>query len=300
MKIIYSDGYHLQLGNHVFPSIKYKNTMERLIAEAVCTRSDLIEPAPARDEDIRLVHTGDYVGKLRKGTLSPKEIIQSEVPSSKELVDAFRLGTGGTIEACRRALTDGICITLCGGFHHAFPDHGEGFCLLNDVAIAIRVLKKSGLSETAMTVDCDVHHGNGTADIFKADPNVFTFSIHQMNNYPVTKPPSSLDIHLDDRTGDEEYLDELAHGLDKSLDSFSPDLIVYLAGGDPYRYDQLGGLGLTLEGLRRRDLLVFETARKKKIPIAVTLAGGYALSLDDTVAIHVNTVRAAIETFAGS
>jgi acetoin utilization deacetylase AcuC-like enzyme len=297
MKIVYSDGFHLQFGDHVFPSVKYRETRDRLIAEEICTPSDLIEPDPARDEDIRLVHTEEYVSKLQRGSLSLQEIIQLEVPYSKELVDAFWLGAGGTVEASRRALSDRVCLTLCGGFHHAFADHGEGFCLLNDVATAVRVLQNAGMIETAMTVDCDVHHGNGTAHIFRDDPSVFTLSIHQLNNYPVSKPPSNLDIHLEDRTRDEEYLDELAHGLDMSLDAFNPDLIVYLAGGDPYRYDQLGGLALTLEGLRRRDLFVLEAARKRKIPIAVTLAGGYALSLDDTVAIHVNTVRAALDVF---
>jgi acetoin utilization deacetylase AcuC-like enzyme len=188
-----------------------------------------------------------------------------------------------------------VCVNVGGGFHHAYPDHGEGFCVLNDFAVAIRRLQKDKTIEQAMTVDCDVHQGNGTAAIFGGDHTVFTLSIHQVNNYPYPKPPSSLDINLRDGVGDEEYLRELAQGLDRALAEFRPDLIFYLAGADPYRDDQLGGLKLSLEGLEKRDRLVFEKARQKNIPVAVTLAGGYARQLDDTIQIHSNTIRVAKE-----
>lgn len=293
MKIIYSDGYDLNLGDHVFPSVKYRKTKERVLADRICAPDDVIEPTPARDEDVALVHTAEYIRKLKKGKLSREEILRMEVPYSKEGVDAVWLSAGGTIEACRRALADRISVNVGGGFHHAFPEHGEGFCILNDVAIGIRALQKRGEIHTAMTVDCDVHQGNGTAEIFHADPAVFTLSIHQFHNYPPIKPPSNLDINLEDGTKDIEYLDELAHGLNKALAEFQPDLIVYLAGADPYQYDQLGGLALTLHGLEQRDELVFRTARERNIPVAVTLAGGYAYRVDDTVTIHANTIQMA-------
>jgi acetoin utilization deacetylase AcuC-like enzyme len=193
------------------------------------------------------------------------------------------------------ALEEGVAVNVGGGFHHAYPDHGEGFCVLNDFAVAIRSLQKNKIVERAMTVDCDVHQGNGTAAIFGGDHTVFTLSIHQENNYPYPKPPSSLDINLDDGVGDEEYLRELAKGLDGALAEFNPDLIFYMAGADPYRDDQLGGLRLSLEGLQRRDRLVFEKARAKNIPVAVTLAGGYARRLEDTIQIHSNTIHVAKE-----
>ncbi len=297
MKIIYSDAYDLNLGDHIFPSIKYRKVKDRLLTDGICAASDFVVPPAADDEEVALTHTREYIRKLKKGKLSTEEILRMEIPYSRECVDAVWLSVGGTIEACRRALAGRVCVNLGGGFHHAFPDHGEGFCMLNDVAIAIRTLQKDGALHTAMTVDCDVHQGNGTAEIFHADPTVFTLSIHQLNNYPAVKPPSNLDINLDDRVKDEEYLDELAHGLTKSLHEFKPDLIVYLAGADPYQYDQLGGLALTLHGLSQRDELVFRTAKDRKIPAAATLAGGYAFRLDDTVTIHANTVRAAQEVF---
>ena len=292
MKIIYSDGYDLNLGDHVFPTIKYRKSKERLIEEGICQPADVVAPREAEDDAVALVHSREYIRKLKKGKLTPEEILRMEIPYSKEGVDAMWLCAGGTIEAARRALTDGVSINLGGGFHHAFPEHGEGFCMLHDVAIAIRVLQKEGAIRTAMTVDCDVHQGNGTAEIFHADPTVFTLSIHQLNNYPAIKPPSDLDINLDDGVKDDEYLDELAHGLNQSLMQFHPDLIVYLAGADPYKYDQLGGLALTLEGLLQRDEWVFRAARERNIPVAVTLAGGYAYRVEDTVTIHVNTVKA--------
>ncbi len=295
MKLIYSDQYDLNLGNHVFPSVKYKLTKEKLLHDGVAQPRDFVMPSPASDDDVALVHHRDYIRKLKTGKLSYLEILRLEIPYSPELVRAVWLCAGGSTLAGRLALADGVAVNLGGGFHHAFPDHGEGFCVIHDVAIAIRSLQKRNAIERAMTVDCDVHHGNGTAAIFGGDPTVFTFSIHQENNYPYPKPPGSLDINLQDGVGDREYLAALENALDKSLAQFQPDLMFYLAGADPYREDQLGGLKLSLEGLEKRDRLVYEKARAKKIPVAVTLAGGYARKVEDTIRIHANSIRAAKE-----
>jgi acetoin utilization deacetylase AcuC-like enzyme len=293
MKLVYSDGYDLNLGNHVFPSIKYKLTRDKLLSEGVAKPEDLVAPDAASDEDVALVHHRDYIHKLRTGTLSYVEILRLEIPYSPELIRAVWLCAGGSILAGRLALQDGVAANVGGGFHHAFADHGEGFCVLHDVAIAIRRLQKENTIERAMTVDCDVHQGNGTADIFAADPSVFTLSIHQERNYPYPKPPSTLDINLEDGTEDDEYLAALEQALDQSLAEFQPDVIFYLAGADPYREDQLGGLKLSLHGLECRDRMVFEKARAKKVPVTVTLAGGYARQLEDTIRIHTNTIRLA-------
>ena len=295
MKFIYSDEYDLHLGSHVFPSIKYRLIKEKLLRDGVAAEEDIVAPAAASVEEIALVHDRDYIRKLQTGKLSYLEILRMEIPYSPELVRAVWLSAGGSILAGRLALRDGTCSNIGGGFHHAFPDHGEGFCVLHDVAIGIRALQKDRTIERAMTVDVDVHHGNGTADIFAGDPSVFTLSIHQANNYPYPKPPSSLDINIEDGTGDDEYLRELGKGLDAALSRFEPELIHYVAGADPYREDQLGGLKLTLEGLEKRDRLVLEKARAKNIPVAVTLAGGYARKVEDTVAIHATTIRLAKE-----
>ena len=295
MKLVYSDRYDLNLGSHVFPSIKYRLVKEKLLREHIAEPGDFIEPPPASDDDIALVHHREYLRKLQTGKLSYLEVLRLEIPYSPELVRAVWLCTGGSILAGRLALEDGAAVNVGGGFHHAYPDHGEGFCVLNDFAVAIRRLQKDRTIERAMTVDCDVHQGNGTAAIFGGDHTVFTLSIHQENNYPYPKPPSSLDINLRDGVGDEEYLRELAQGLDRALEEFSPDLIFYVAGADPYRDDQLGGLKLSLQGLEKRDRLVFEKAKQKNIPAAVILAGGYARRVEETVEIHVSTIRVAKE-----
>jgi len=295
MNIVYSEGYDLHLGDHVFPSVKYRLTKEKLIKEGWARAQDFVEPEPAADNDVALVHEQDYIYKLKHGTLSYTEILRLEVPYSRELIKAVWLCAGGSILAGRLALEAGTSVNLAGGFHHAFADHGEGFCVLHDVAIAIRRLQKDGAIRSAMILDCDVHQGNGTAGIFGADPDVFTFSIHQERNYPYPKPPSSLDINLEDGTGDDEYLAALEHGLVESFGRFRPDLVFYLAGADPYREDQLGGLKLSLQGLEHRDRLVFERARKYNAPVAVTLAGGYARHVADTVLIHATTARIAHE-----
>jgi acetoin utilization deacetylase AcuC-like enzyme len=295
LKLVYSDRYDLNLGSHVFPSIKYRLVKEKLLREHIAEPGDFVEPPPASDDDIALVHHREYLRKLQAGKLSYLEVLRLEIPYSPELVRAVWLCTGGSILAGRLALEEGVGVNVGGGFHHAYPDHGEGFCVLNDFAVAIRRLQKDKTIEQAMTVDCDVHQGNGTAAIFGGDHTVFTLSIHQENNYPYPKPPSSLDINLHDGVGDEEYLRELTQGLDRALAEFRPDLIFYVAGADPYRDDQLGGLKLSLEGLEKRDRLVFEMASGMNIPVAITLAGGYARQLEDTIQIHSNTVRVAKE-----
>jgi len=299
-KLVYSDGYDLNLGEHVFPSRKYRLVRDRLLEAGVAVAEDILEPSPATDQEVLLVHEPGYVERLRSGTLSLEEIERLEIPYSAEMVAAVWLAAGGSILTARRALADGVAFNLGGGFHHAFPGHGEGFCALHDVAIALRRLLAEGAIERALVVDCDVHHGNGTAAIFAGDPAVFTFSIHQYNNYPAGKPPSDIDIHLPDRTGDADYLLALSARYPPALASFRPQLVFYVAGADPYYQDQLGGLALTLQGLKRRDTLVLEAARQVGAGVAVVLAGGYAFDVRDTVAIHVNTVLAARQVCAGA
>jgi acetoin utilization deacetylase AcuC-like enzyme len=293
LKLVYDDRYDLHLGAHVFPSQKYRMVHEQLLADGVAQSSDFVKPDPATDEDVLRVHSPDYLHKLKTGTLSHTEIMRLEIPYSKELMEACWLAAGGSILAGRSALADGWAASLGGGFHHAYPDHGEGFCVLHDVAIAIRRLQFEGSIRNAMVIDTDVHQGNGTAAIFRDDPNVFTFSIHQENNYPYPKPPSTIDVDLPDGIGDEDYLAILEKNLHRAFNEFSPQLLFYVAGADPYCEDQLGGLALTLQGLSRRDALVFDYARRNQVPVAITLAGGYARQVKDTVRIHVNTIIAA-------
>ena len=323
-KLVYSDDYFLPIGTHVFPSEKYKRIHDRLLAEGIAATSDFVAPRPATDLDVLLVHTPQYVAKLKTGTLSAREELQMEVPYSPELVRAFWLGAGGSMLAADYALNDGAAISIGGGFHHAFPDHGEGFCMIHDVAIAIRRLQRDAKIRTAMIVDCDVHQGNGTAVIFagaslagdrlasgsaaspgpanqatarKYTGDVFTISLHQENNYPAFKPRSSLDLNLPDGIGNVEYLAYLRDALSLGLSKLKPDLICYLAGADPYLEDQLGGLALTIEGLKERDALMFRLAKAERIPVMVTIAGGYARMLEDTITIHCNTIVAAKEVF---
>jgi acetoin utilization deacetylase AcuC-like enzyme len=292
-KVVYHPRYDLDLGTHVFPSQKFKMVHDALLEEGLAEQSDFLLPEPAADEDVLRVHTPAYVQKLQTDSLTLSERMKLEIPVSESTVQAFWLAAGGSILAGRQALQDGFAASLSGGFHHAYPGHGEGFCMLHDVAIAIRALQSRGEIRTAMTVDTDVHHGNGTAAIFANDSSVYALSIHQENNYPMPKPPSDLDIGLEDGTRDAEYLDALEKGLIHSLKTMTPDLIFYVGGADPYREDQLGGLALTMEGLQKRDRLVFEHARQRGIPVASTMAGGYARRVADTVRIHVNTIVAA-------
>lgn len=263
--------------------------------EGLAKDEDFLRPEPAGDEDILRVHTGEWVCKLKTGTLTASDVMRLEVPYSPELVEAVWLAAGGTILAGQMALRDGFGSNLSGGFHHAYTNHGEGFCAIHDVAVAIRRLQTDGAIRKAIVVDTDVHHGNGTAAIFRNDPTVFTLSIHQLNNYPAHKPPSTVDLNMDDRVEDEEYLGALIPAVQQALDRFRPDILFYVGGADPYCEDQLGGLALTKEGLKKRDRSVFEEARRRGIPVATTLAGGYARRVEDTVRIHVNTILAASE-----
>jgi acetoin utilization deacetylase AcuC-like enzyme len=292
-KIVYHERYDLNLGPHVFPSQKFRLICEMLLRENIATKNDFLIPNPASDEDILRVHTADWVRKLKTGTLTASDVMKLEVPYSPELVEAVWLAAGGTILAGQSALRDGFGSNLSGGFHHAYPGHGEGFCAIHDVAVAIRKLQADGPVKKAMVVDTDVHHGNGTAAIFRNDATVFTISIHQENNYPAHKPPSSIDLNLDDRADDSEYLGALIPAIQKAFDEFQPEILFYVGGADPYCEDQLGGLSLTKEGLKERDRKVFEEARCRRIPVATVLAGGYARRVEDTVRIHVNTILAA-------
>src|SRR5512141_468271 len=290
-RLVYHEGYSLDAAEHVFPWRKYKLIRQGLISQGIAQPSDFVAPTPATDDELALVHTRDWIERLSRGTLSYQDVARLEIPYSRGMVQAFRLAAGGTILAARLALADGIGFNVGGGFHHAFPGHGEGFCALNDVAVAIRCLLNEGAIERAMVVDCDVHQGNGTAVLFSGEPRVFPLSIHQLNNYPAHKPASDIDIDLEDGTGDEDYLDLLLRHYVPALIEHRPQLIVYLAGADAYYQDQLGGLGLTMGGLRSRDRFVMETALRRGASVAVTLAGGYAYLVQDTVAIHINTVK---------
>jgi len=324
-KLVYSEKYFLPIGEHVFRADKYRLVRERLLREHRADESDFLVPHPATEPDVLLVHSPHYINQLMEGGLSVREELQMEIPYSPQVVDAFILHTGGSILAAERALEDGVAINIGGGFHHAFPEHGEGFCMINDFAVAIRVMQRRGRIKRAMTVDCDVHQGNGTAFIFgNARPNpgalpsssapgvrapsgalmtegsakdVFTISLHQEHNYPYDKPASSIDVNLPDGCGDEEYLAWLDNALSSGLRQFEPELICYVAGADPYCEDQLGGLNLTMQGLKQRDELLFRVARARGIPVMVTYAGGYANHVKDTVAIHCNTVVAAAEVY---
>jgi acetoin utilization deacetylase AcuC-like enzyme len=319
----YSARYHIDIGLHVFPTRKYRLVRDRVAALAGSDGPvSFSEPEPATWQELALVHTEDYLTRLRAGALSADEIAQLELPWSEEVVEGFRLMVGGTIQAALHACGLGSQISevsslrnssipsdfrlsssvfrpavhIGGGLHHAFPNHGEGFCPFNDVAVAIRVLQRRGI-ERAAVVDLDVHHGNGTAFIFESDPRVFTFSMHQQHNYPMWKPRGSLDIGLPDGVHDVTYLTELDKALPTMMAS-RPQCVFYLAGADPYEDDQLGGLRLTREGLRQRDRMVIAAARASDVPLVIVLAGGYARNVDDTVAIHVATIEEAVKASA--
>lgn len=298
--LVYSDEYVVDLGEHVFPAQKYRLVRDRLLALGKAEPGDFIEPKPIADEDVLRVHTRSYVQKIKTNTLSDYERAVLEVPFSTELVRGVWRSTGGTLLACQRALERGLAINLSGGYHHAFPDHGEGFCLINDVAVAVEALRARDVIERAAIVDLDVHHGNGTAATFAEEPAVFTFSMHQQSNYPTIKPPSDLDIGLPDGASDALYLEALGRHLPQVLEGHRPELVVYLAGADPYCQDRLGGLGLTLRGLAERDRMVIGSARRARVAVAIVLAGGYAINTADTVSIHMATVDVAREVSSGS
>ncbi|MFW6199081.1 MAG: histone deacetylase [Gemmatimonadota bacterium] len=317
-KIVWSPKYEVDIGPHVFPTVKYRRVHDRLLEKGIAIADDFVAPQPASWESLGRVHDEEYLERIRTGSLSPAEIFRLELPFSDELRDAMVLCCGGTVMALRRALEDGVCVHLGGGFHHAFADHGEGFCLLNDVGVgAAEILENtagaaSGAApdedgsteapdegrarpvERVSVIDLDVHHGNGTAAIFADDDRVFTFSMHQERNYPPVKPPGDLDVPLPDGIEDAEYLELLDESLPRALDDHDPDVALYLAGADPYREDRLGGLSLTLEGLARRDERVLVSCRDAGVPVVVLPAGGYALRTEDTVSIHTRTVEIAL------
>lgn len=303
MIVVYSPQYHIDLGMHVFPTGKYSLLYDRIRASAAS--AEFIEPAPATWEQLALAHTSEYLHKLQTGDFDFSETAQLEVPWSRGIVEGFRRMTGGTIEAALRVLGSTrrpaghgdaevwpTIFHIGGGFHHAFANHGEGFCLFNDVAVTVRLLLADNLARRVAVIDLDVHQGNGTAFIFEREPHVFTFSMHQENNYPAFKPTGSLDIGLPDRATDAMYLEYLDGGLERVI-AFDPQMAFYLAGADPYHDDQLGGLALSKAGLRERDRVVLDACAGHHIPVVVLLAGGYARRIEDTVDIHLATFEEA-------
>lgn len=319
--LVYRAGFYLPFGNaHVFPGLKYKLIREHLLATGGATESDFALAEPIALEDVLRVHEAGFVDRLIHGTLSAAEVRRMELPYSKELVQATLLGCGGTLAAARMAMRDGVACAIGGGFHHAHHAHGEGFCMLHDVAIALARLLSDGVVARALVVDLDVHHGNGTAALFPpvGEPQhhaqlgfasmtgslaasaegVFTLSLHQQNNYPAYKPPSSLDVALADGIGDDDYLAALEQALNLAFAHFNPQIVAYIAGADPFVEDKLGGLALSIEGLKQRDRAVFRMAQAAAVPVFSVYAGGYARRLEDTVAIHSNTVLAAAEVFS--
>jgi acetoin utilization deacetylase AcuC-like enzyme len=297
MKVFYTPRYYADIGEgHVFPIRKFELVRDRLLAEGTLSPAEIVEPREAAVEDVLLVHTEDYVTRLRAGALDARELRRLGLPWSKALVRRSFLATAGTLGAARAALVEGAASNLAGGTHHAFPDRGEGFCVLNDVAIAIRALRRDRSARRVAVVDLDVHQGNGTAAIFEDDPEVFTFSMHGAKNYPLFKQRSSLDVELQDGTSDEEYLGELARHLPRAFEH-APDVVFYLGGADPYAGDKLGRLSLSIEGLRARDEFVLRECRARGVPVATVMSGGYAADIDDTVEIHCNTIRAVKSVF---
>lgn len=297
MKVFYSPNYYADIGaGHVFPIRKFELVRDRLLQEGTLQPVDLVEPEPAPIADVLQIHTAEYVTRLRAGTLTNSEIRRLGLPWSESLVRRSFYAVGGTIAAARRALESGIGSNLAGGTHHAFSDRGEGFCVLNDVAIAVRTLQRERLIRRSAIVDCDVHQGNGTATIFAGDAEVFTLSIHGAKNYPLFKARSTLDIELDDGTGDEAYLSALRASL-PAVFAHKPDIIFYLGGADPYAGDKLGRLSLSIAGLRERDEIVLRACSDREIPIVTVMSGGYGEAISDTVEIHCNTIRAVAEVF---
>jgi acetoin utilization deacetylase AcuC-like enzyme len=296
MKVFYTDTFTFPLPeNHRFPQRKYSLLRERVEESGLVPVEDLQIPEPANDEELLRVHTPDYLHRVKTGSLTDKEIRRIGLPWSPELVQRSYRSVGGTIAACRAALKDGVAVSLSGGTHHAHADHGAGYCIFNDVAVAARSMQVEGRVERVVILDCDVHQGDGTASIFAQDTAVFTFSIHGEKNYPLHKPPSDLDIALPDGTGDDAYCEALELGVEKALEAAYADLAIYLAGADPYKDDHFGRLALTKDGLLVRDQLVLETCRFWDLPVAIAMSGGYAKDIEDVAEIHFNTVRLAMK-----
>ncbi|MEO0073426.1 MAG: histone deacetylase [candidate division WOR-3 bacterium] len=289
MRFVYSEKYHFDIGVHVFPTNKYRLIHERLVSDGLVPPESFFEPPEPDLNDIRLVHTKEYVDDLLNLRWTSRTV-RSELPLTMEIVTGYFLHASGTIQTCRFALEDRVSMHIGGGFHHAFADHGEGFCYVNDIAVAIRRMQADNRIERAAVIDCDLHQGNGTARIFQGDDRVFTFSIHQEHLYPI-KEQSNWDIGLDDGTGDDIYIEHMRTAVPKILNTHRPELVIYVAGADPYVRDQLGTLQLTKRGLALRDRIVIQGCYRRNIPIAVVTAGGYSLDTRDTVDIHVNTAR---------
>ena len=294
--MVHSDRYYADIGIHVFPMRKFEMIRDELVRRGVVKRPEILDPEPATLEQVLRVHDREYVDKLLHGRLSVLEEAVLELPYSEGLVEASFLCAGGSILAAREALARGAAANLGGGFHHAFPDHGEGFCVFHDVAIAIRELQAAKEIRRAAVIDVDVHQGNGTAAIFRDDPSVFTFSVHEEENYPAIKPPSDQDVGLESGSGGATYLAVLEHWVPRILERHRPELVAYVGGADPYEEDQLGRLRLTRDDLRARDRMVFGACAKREIPVAVFLAGGYARDLADTVGIQSDMIEEAFRT----
>ena len=300
MHVFYTPRYYAEIGaGHVFPIRKFELVRNKLLAEGTLATHELIEPEPASVEDALLVHTEDYVSRLCNGSLTVKEVRRLGLPWSESLVRRSFYAVGGTLAATQASLAEGYSSNLAGGTHHSFPDRGEGFCVLNDVAIAIRAMRAKKQIRRAAIVDCDVHQGNGTATIFAADKDTFTFSMHGANNYPLFKAQSCLDVELPDGTSDAEYLESLAHHLPTVL-AEDPDIVFYLAGADPYAGDKLGRLALSIAGLRARDEFILRECYECEVPVVTVMSGGYGKDINDTIEIHCNTIRAVKEVFEAS
>lgn len=294
MRAFFSDHFTLPLPEgHRFPMQKYALLRQRAVEAGLFGPGELLEAQPTSDEQLLLAHEPSYLEKVIHGLLSEKEIRRIGFPWSQGLVERSRRSTGATIQACRAALEEGLAANLAGGTHHAYPDHGEGYCVFNDVAVAARVMQTEGRARRVVILDCDVHQGNGTAAIFAEDPSVFTFSIHGAKNFPFHKEFSDLDIALPDGVSDGAYLEALHQGLEEALERAGADLAIYLAGADPFEGDRLGRLALTKEGLRKRDQMVLSACRRRGLPAALTMSGGYARQVEDTVEIHLNTLKVA-------
>ena len=302
MRAFYTDRFVLPLpAGHRFPMVKYRRVRERCLEDGILSPGDLAEPPAAGWDELALVHEGAYLAAVREGALPPLAQRRIGFPWSAEMVERSRRSAGATIAAARVALAEaaergwGVAANLAGGTHHAYPDHGEGFCVFNDAAVAIRVLQREGAIGRAVVIDCDVHQGNGTAAIFACDPSAFTFSIHGARNFPFRKERGSLDVELPDGAGDDVFLGALELHLPQIVAEFRPDLAIYLAGADPWRDDRFGRLRMTKEGLAARDRYVLGLLRETGIPTAVAMAGGYARDTEDTVDIHVATIAIAAE-----
>lgn len=294
MQCFFTDLFELPLPpGHRFPMSKYRLLRERLVREQVIAESQLAIPPAATVEQLTRVHAADYIDRVCSGGLRPDEIRRIGFPWTPQMVERSRRSVGATVAAARAALVDGLAANLAGGTHHASRDTGQGYCVFNDAAVAIRELQSTGHIGRAAVVDCDVHHGNGTANVFAGDRSVFTFSIHSARAFPLRKPPGDLDIGLPDGTGDDAYLEHLRPALETVLDDFRPELVIYLAGADPFVGDTLGPLSLSKPGLQSRDRLVLEACRQRRIPVAITMAGGYAADVGDIVDIHLATIRLA-------